>query len=162
MTAINNSGTGITASVSTNGVVTLTGAGADETITISEVSIEDYDTAQMEPKNYISVYAPGTNTILQKISDQSQSLNAQGSQLDNLINGLAVSRTKVGARVNNAESQESVLQSRLMVVKTEIGTLQDADIESLITELQTILVNRDAARQTYTTVSNKSLFDFLS
>ena len=50
VTAINNSGTGITASVSTNGVVTLTGAGEDETITISEVSIEDYDTAQMEPK----------------------------------------------------------------------------------------------------------------
>ena len=162
VTAINNSGTGITASVSTNGVVTLTGAGADETITISEVSIEDYDTAQMEPKNYISVYAPGTNTVLDKISDQAQSLNAQGIQLDSMINGLAVSRTKVGARQKVAESQESVLQSRLTVVKTEIGTLQDAEIESLITELQTILVNRDAARQTYTTVSNKSLFDFLS
>ena len=158
VTAINNSGTGITASVSTNGVVTLTGAGADETIAISEVSIEDYDIAQMEPKHYISVYAPGTNTILQKISDQSQSLNAQGSQLDSLINGLAVSRTKVGARQKVAESQESVLQSRLTVVKTEIGTLQDAEIESLITELQTILVNRDAARQTYTTVSNQKPF----
>ena len=52
--------------------------------------------------------------------------------------------------------------SDLVVAQTEIGTLQDADIESLITELQTILVNRDAARQTYATVSNKSLFDFLS
>ena len=49
----------------------------------------------------------------------------------------------------------------MLVIKTEIGKLQDADIESLITELQTLLVNRDAARQTYTTVSNKSLFDFL-
>ena len=162
VTAINNSGTGITASVSTNGVVTLTGAGADETIAISEVSIEDYDIAQMEPDHYISVYEPGTNTILQKISDQSQSLDVQGSQLQSLITGLAVSRTKVGARLNNAEVQESVLESRMIAIKTEIGNLQDADIESLITELQTILVNRDAARQTYTTVSNKSLFDFLS
>ena len=162
MTAINNSGTGITASVSTNGVVTLTGAGADETIAISEVSIEDYDIAQMEPDHYISVYEPGTNTILQKISDQSQSLDVQGGQLQSLITGLAVSRTKVGARLNNAEVQESVLESRMIAIKTEIGNLQDADIESLITELQTILVNRDAARQTYTTVSNKSLFDFLS
>ena len=160
--AINAASTGVTASASSDGVITLTGAGAGETISISEVSIGNYDIAQMEPNHYISVYTPGTDTIIGKISDQNQGLFAQGSQLDDMINGLAVSRTKVGARAKNAETQESVLQSRLLVVKTEIGTLQDADIESLITELQTILVNRDAARQTYTTVSNKSLFDFLS
>ena len=160
--AINAASTGVTASASSDGVITLTGAGAGETISISEVSIGNYDIAQKEPDYYISVYTPGTDTIIEKISDQTQGLLAQGSQLDAMINGLAVSRTKVGARVNNAETQESVLQSRLLVVKTEIGTLQDADIESLITELQTILVNRDAARQTYTTVSNRSLFDFLS
>ena len=160
--AINAASTGVTASASSDGVITLTGAGQGETISISEVSIGNYEIAQMEPNHYISVYTPGTDTIIGKISAQNQGLLAQGSQLDDLINGLAVSRTKVGARVKNAETQESVLQSRLLVVKTEIGTLQDADIESLITELQTILVNRDAARQTYTTVSNKSLFDFLS
>ena len=82
--------------------------------------------------------------------------------IDRLVDGLAISRTTVGARANNAEAHEAVLSSRLLVVKSEIGELQDADIETLITELQTILVNRDAARQTYTTVSNKSLFDFLS
>ena len=160
--AINASPTGVTASASSDGVITLTGSGAGGTIAISEVSIENYDIAQMEPDHYISVYTPGTDTIIAKISDQSQAMDAQGSQLDDLINGIAVSRTKVGARLNNAESHESVLQSRLLVAQTEIGTLQDADIESLITELQSILVNRDAARQTYTTVSNKSLFDFLS
>ena len=66
VTAINNSGTGITASVSSDGVITLTGAGADETIAISEVSIEDYDIAQMDPDHYISVYTPGTNTIIRQ------------------------------------------------------------------------------------------------
>ena len=160
--AINAASTGVTASASSNGVITLTGSGAGGTIAISEVSIENYDIAQMEPDHYISVYTPGTDTIIGKVSDQSQALDAQGSKLDDLINGLAVARTKVGARLNNAEAHETILQSRLLVVKTEIGTLQDADIESLITELQSILVNRDAARQTYTTVSNKSLFDFLS
>ena len=160
--AINAASTGVTASASSDGVITLTGSGAGGTIAVSEVSIENYDIAQMEPDHYISVYQPGTDTIIGKVSDQSQALDGQGSKLDDLINGLAVSRTKVGARLNNAEAHQSILQSRLLVVKTEIGTLQDADIESLITELQTILVNRDAARQTYTTVSNKSLFDFLS
>lgn len=157
--AINGSSTGVTATVSSDGIVTLTGA--DQNIAISDVSIEGYDIAQLEPQHYISVYTPGTTTLVGQISDSSQALIAQGPQIDDMINGLAVSRTTVGARLKNAESQEAVLSSRMLVIKTEIGKLQDADIESLITELQTLLVNRDAARQTYTTVSNKSLFDFL-
>ena len=157
--AINGSSTGVTATVSSDGIVTLTGA--DQNIAISDVSIEGYDIAQLEPQHYISVYTPGTTTLVGQISDSSQALIAQGPQIDDMINGLAVSRTTVGARLKNAESQEAVLNSRMLVIKTEIGKLQDADIESLITELQTLLVNRDAARQTYTTVSNKSLFDFL-
>jgi flagellar hook-associated protein 3 FlgL len=74
---------------------------------------------------------------------------------------LALSRTTAGARINNAEAQEAVLSSRSVAVKTEIGRLKDADIETLITELQTLLVSRDAARQTYMKVNTQSLFDFL-
>ena len=160
--AINNSSTGVTALASSDGMITLSGQGEEQLISISEVSIEGYDIAQKEPKNYISIFKPGTETLLGKISDNSQGLVAQGDPLEALVTNLAISRTKVGARVNSAESQEAVLEGRLLAIKTEIGRLQDADIESLITELQTILVNRDAARQTYTTVNNKSLFDFLS
>ena len=158
--AINGSSTGVTATVSSDGVVTLMGAG--QNISISDVSIEGYEIAQMEPQHYISVYTPGTATLVGRISDSSQGLGDQGAQIDDLVNGLSISRTTVGARINNAASQETVLDGRLLAIKTEIGELQDADIESLITELQTLLVNRDAARQTYTTVSNKTLFDFLS
>ena len=160
--AINASATGVSATASADGRVTLKGPGNGGKIEISDLSIENYDFAQLEPNYFISAYQPGTENDLGRISDTSQALSAQGSQIDQLINELVISRTRVGARINNADAQEAVLQSRKLVVQTEIGRLQDADIERLITELQTILVNRDAARQTYTTVSNKSLFDFLS
>ena len=160
--AINASATGVSATASADGRVTLKGPGNGGKIEISDLSIENYDFAQLEPNYFISAYQPGTENDLGRISDTSQALSAQGSQIDQLVNDLAISRTRVGARINNADAQEAVLQSRKLVVQTEIGRLQDADIERLITELQTILVNRDAARQTYTTVSNKSLFDFLS
>ena len=160
--AINASSTGVNASVSTDGMVTIVSSGAGGTINISDVSIENYETAQLEPLYYIAAYKPGTSELVSKISDTSQSLSAQGTQIDRLVDGMAISRTTVGARLNNAEAHEAVLSGRLLAVKSEIGKLQDADIEALITELQTILVNRDAARQTYTTVSNKSLFDFLN
>ena len=73
----------------------------------------------------------------------------------------ALSRTIVGARINNADAQNNVLTDRSVSIKTEISDLRDADIETLITELQTIMVTRDAARQTYSTVNSQTLFDFL-
>ena len=111
--------------------------------------------------NYVSAYNPASGQQLAKLSDFSQGMLSIGPDLDALIAGFALARTTAGARLRNAETQEAVLQSRSIAVQTEIGDLKDADIESLITELQTILVNRDAARQTYTSVSNQSLFDFL-
>ncbi|MAI58612.1 MAG: flagellar biosynthesis protein FlgL, partial [Rhodobacteraceae bacterium] len=66
-----------------------------------------------------------------------------------------------GARLNNAQSQETILANRSTAVKTEIGKLNDADIQKLITDLQSLLVTQNAARSTYTKLSGQSLFDFL-
>ena len=159
--AINSSTTGLTATVSDTGVISLSGLGSTELIKISNVSIEDYALAQAEPAHYIEVYDKGTTNVALKISDETQGLSLQSANIEDLVTQLAISRTTAGARMKNAESQEAVLLSRSLAVKTEIGKLRDADIETLITELQTLLVSRDAARQTYMKVNTQSLFDFL-
>jgi flagellar hook-associated protein 3 FlgL len=161
VTAINSSNTGLTASVSASGVISLSGSGSTEQIKISGVSIQDYSLAEGEPAHYIEVYDQGTTDVKAKISDETQGLGLQSANIDALVTTLALSRTTAGARLKNAEAQEAVLSSRSIAVKTEIGRLQDADIETLITELQTLLVSRDAARQTYMKVNTQSLFDFL-
>ena len=159
--AINSSTTGLAATVSDTGVISLSGLGSTELIKISNVTIEGYSLAEAEPSQYIEVYDKGTTTISVKISDETQGLSLQSANIEDLVNQLAISRTTAGARMKNAESQEAVLTSRSLAVKTEIGKLRDADIEALITELQTLLVTRDAARQTYMKVNTQSLFDFL-
>ena len=159
--AINSSTTGLAATVSDTGVISLSGLGSTELIKISDVSIEGYELAQAEPSHYIEVYDKGTTNVALKISDETQGLSLQSANIEDLVTQLAISRTTAGARMKNAESQEAVLLSRSLAVKTEIGKLRDADIETLITELQTLLVSRDAARQTYMKVNTQSLFDFL-
>ena len=156
---INNAQVGISASLTTEGRVSL--SATQGSIGISNIEIEGYDNAQTEPVFYVSAHDPSNGEQLMKLSDSSQGLESIGPDLDALISTFALARTTAGARLLNAESQEAVLQSRSIAVQTEIGDLKDADIESLITELQTILVNRDAARQTYTSVSKQTLFDFL-
>ena len=125
------------------------------------ISIEGYLVAQSDPKNYIDVLASDGTTVVAKLSDNIQGLGAHGRGLESLVSSIGLSRTTAGARLNNAESQQDVLVQRSISIKTEIGKLRDADIETLITELQSILVTRDAARQTYSTVNNQTLFDFL-
>ena len=159
--AINSSTTGLAATVSDTGVISLSGLGSTELIKISNVTIEGYSLAEAKPSQYIEVYDKGTTTISVKISDETQGLSLQSANIEDLVTQLAISRTTAGARMKNAESQEAVLTSRSIAVKTEIGKLRDADIEALITELQTLLVTRDAARQTYMKVNTQSLFDFL-
>ena len=159
--AINSSTTGLAATVSDTGVISLSGLGSTELIKISNVTIEGYSLAEAKPSQYIEVYDKGTTAISVKISDETQGLSLQSANIEDLVTQLAISRTTAGARMKNAESQEAVLTSRSLAVKTEIGKLRDADIEALITELQTLLVTRDAARQTYMKVNTQSLFDFL-
>lgn len=162
-TAITNSGVGVTATADANGILTLvaTSGGATGEIALSDITVEGISIAQKEPKNYIEVLASDKTTVQAKISDTIQGLGAQGSGLNSLVSSIGLSRTTAGARLNNAENQEQVLLQRNISIKSEIGKLRDADIETLITELQSILVTRDAARQTYSTVNNQTLFDFL-
>lgn len=162
-TAITNSGVGVTATEDANGILTLvaTSGGATGEIALSDISVEGYLIAQKEPRNYIDVLASDKTTVEAKLSDTIQGLGAQSGGLSSLVSSIGLSRTTAGARLNNAETQEEVLVQRSISIKSEIGKLRDADIETLITELQSILVTRDAARQTYSTVNNQTLFDFL-
>ena len=160
--AIKASGTGLTAVDNGDGTLSISkeDASSKVDVTLKDISIEGYDSAQKKPKFYLAVLATDDQVVV-KLSDQNQALSQQGNAIDSLVEHFALSRTIVGARINNAEVQDAVLQDRNISVRTDISELRDADLEKLITELQTIMVNRDAARQTYSTINSQSLFDFI-
>ena len=160
--AINASGTGLTATDNGDGTLSLskTDPSSEVDVVLEDISIEGYNLAQKEPRYYIDVLNED-NEVAVKLSDQNQALSRQGTAIQALLEHFALSRTIVGARINNADAQNTVLQDRSISIQTEISGLRDADIETLITELQTIMVTRDAARQTYSTINSQSLFDFL-
>jgi flagellar hook-associated protein 3 len=162
VSAINESGTGLTATDNGDGTLSIakTDSSSSADVSIEAISIEGYDLAHRLPKHYIEVLDASDDVIV-KLSDENQALSKQGSAIGSLVEHFALSRTIVGARINNADAQKTVLTDRSVAIKTEISDLRDADIETLITELQTIMVTRDAARQTYSTINSQSLFDFI-
>ncbi len=83
------------------------------------------------------------------------------SDLQGAIDHLSLQQTYIGAQLNKAELQEEVLNKRQIILSENLSKLEDADITKIVTELQTMLLNRDAATQAFAKIGQQSLFDFL-
>ena len=83
------------------------------------------------------------------------------SDLQGAIDHLSLQQTYIGAQLNKAELQEEVLNKRQIILSENLSKLEDADITKIVTELQTMLLNRDAATQAFAKIGQQSLFDYL-
>ena len=83
------------------------------------------------------------------------------SDLQSAIDHLSLQQTYIGAQLNKAELQEEALNRRQIILSENLSKLEDADITKVVTELQTMLLNRDAATQAFAKIGQQSLFDFL-
>ena len=48
-----------------------------------------------------------------------------------------------------------------MAVSEKVAKLGEADLAALVTEMQALLINRDAAQQAFAKIGQQSLFDFI-
>ena len=67
----------------------------------------------------------------------------------------------MGAQLNKAELQKEAIDQRIMATSERVSDLGDADLAAIVTQIQSLLINRDAAQQAYAKISQNSLFDFL-
>lgn len=75
---------------------------------------------------------------------------------------LTEQRARLGALGSTALIQEDVLNSRELLLRKSISGLEDADMAEVITQLQTLLLNRDATQQVFAKIGQQSLFDYMS
>ena len=92
---------------------------------------------------------------------KAQTLSAQLSKIVDAGQDIAISRTTVGARLQRAEVQEEVLASRSVTLESQVNEMSAADLEKVITELQSLLMTQNAARQAYSQIGQTTLFDYL-
>ena len=102
--------------------------------------------------------------IIEAIEDNFEDANFPKnaiSDLQSAIDHLSLQQTYIGAQLNKAELQEEALNRRQIILSENLSQLEDADITKIVTELQTMLLNRDAATQAFAKIGQQSLFDFL-
>jgi len=108
---------------------------------------------------YVSLFG-----IVDDLVEEMEFVGASDASLDGIkasIDHIGVNIAKVGALMNTAEAQKNSIAQRKIVVSENLSTLEDADLSKLVTELQSLIVSRDAAQQTFVQISRQNLFDFL-
>lgn len=77
------------------------------------------------------------------------------------IDHLAEKRGDAGALAAQMDRQLDTLSSRELVLKEAIARLDDLDVAAAVTRLQTLLLNEQAAQQSFVKITQSSLFDYL-
>lgn len=83
------------------------------------------------------------------------------AELNACIDHFAVNQTRVGAELNKLDYQKSAMERRVLLMDENLSGLEDADLANLVSELQTMIVSRDAAQRSFVQIGQKSLFDYI-
>ena len=147
--------TGLTASFNGNNELVLTGD-------INELKISDFVyTGDAEADPSIEVINPSDGTTTENIAQKDLQSEVIRSKISDAFEHFATKRSEVSAAARRAQSAEVSAQDILLVLEEDISEIKDADLATLLTQLEFLMTQKDAAQATFTRVTSKSLFDFL-
>ena len=150
------SASGITAVVSSANKIRLSGNGVD--LKLSKFVTDLPNTADQS----IGVQ----KTVDSNISDEiilphSLSNLAVQNKLHNVFEHFISKRTELGVASSTAQNFVDSTQNTLVDLSEDISKIEDADMAELLTKLQELLTNKEAAQATFARLSSKNLFDFM-
>ena len=148
--------TAISAAMESGNRIRLSNSGDSATITSFKFSNFDADTTKIGIIRNIA-----TDTVDEQISDDRLNSGKLRSNITNVFEHFSSKRAEVGASARRAEENESAQQDILMMLEEDISDIKDADLAVLLTQLEFLMTNKEAAQATFTRITSKSLFDFL-
>ena len=147
--------TGLTASFNGDNELVLTG-------NINELKISEFvyeGESVADPT--IQVVNSNDGTIIEDIAQKHLQSENIRSKIRNVFEHFATKRSEVSAAARRAQDAEVSAQDILLVLEEDISEIKDADLASILTQLEFLMTQKDAAQATFTRVTSKSLFDFL-
>ncbi len=96
-----------------------------------------------------------------KLTSGLRRVNRNIELINSAQENIGLKRATVGSLLNRVESSLKINQNMQDMLEISYSEIASADLEKLITELQSLLVNRDVSRQTYTNITRTTLFDFI-
>ena len=148
--------TGISASIEDGNKIRL--QGSEDRLHVSGLAVSDYDPS----KSFIGVIKDtSSSTVVEKIAENRLQNGSISTKINDIFDTFATARAEVGASSRRAQENETAAQDILLTIEEDVSDIRDADLASLLTQLEFLLTNKEAAQATFTRITSKSLFDFL-
>ncbi len=149
--------TGISASIVDGNKIRLQGS-------VDKLHLSDLVVSDDDPSNsFIGVIKDtSSTTVVEKIAENRLQNGTISTKINDIFDTFATARAEVGASSRRAQENETAAQDILLAIEEDVSDIRDADLASLLTQLEFLMTNKEAAQATFTRITSKSLFDFLS
>jgi len=130
----------------------------NDNMQLTDLAISDYDPA----KSYVGVIKDtSSSTVIEKITENRLQNGSISTKINDIFDTFSTARAEVGASSRRAQENETASQDILLTLEENVSDIRDADLASLLTQLEFLMTNKEAAQATFTRITSKSLFDFL-
>ena len=147
--------TGVTASLLGDNQILLEGDASN--LIVSKFQHFGNDEAQAS----IKILEEKNGALLQTVSENALQSSKITGRITDVFEHFAGKRAEVSANSRRAQDSEVALQDILITLEEDISEIRDADLASIITQLEFLMTQKDAAQATFTRVTGKSLFDLI-
>lgn len=154
---VHTAGTGVTATSNGTNKITLNSITAD-------VRIENYATDSKENgSKSIGIRKTIGGAINDDYIVQNKFSHGEVSgQLSEVFDQFNKHQQVLAITAKTADNYILSTQETLVTLTEDISDIKDADMATLLTRLQQLLTSKEAAQATFTRITSKSLFDFMS
>ena len=131
--------------------------------TSDELVVESFTSKGMTdavPK--LKALDPITSAIKETISQIALNSSDISVRITDAFEHFATKRAEVSAASRRAQDAEEANMDILVSLEEDIADIEDADLAAILTRIEMLMVQKDAAQATFTRITSKSLFDFLS
>ena len=147
--------TGISATLNDENKITL--QGNSEKLVIKKF-IQSGVTSEDATLNIVD----STSSVVLERVDQDRLNNQDISlRITDAFTHVSTMRAEVSTASRRAQDAEATNQDLLIQLEEDISEIKDADLASLLTRIEMLMLQKDAAQATFTRITSKSLFDFL-
>jgi len=131
--------------------------------TSDELVVESFTSKGMTdaaPK--LKALDPISFAIKETISQIALNNSDISARITDAFEHFATKRAEVSAASRRAQDAEEANMDILVSLEEDIADIEDADLAAILTRIEMLMVQKDAAQATFTRITSKSLFDFLS
>ena len=150
-----NADTGLTASLLGDNQILLEG----EVNTLKLSNFTYYGDDLEKPS--IEILSEKDGAILQNISENALKSSNITERITDVFEHFASKRAEVSANSRRAQDSEVALQDLMITLEEDMSEIRDADLASIITQLEFLMTQKDAAQATFTRITGKTLFDLI-